>query len=264
MRATIVVVGLGFATVAACATAGDANPPETVPPTTAEGTVPLDASNASDTGAGSDAGADGRSTADSPNEAAPPLPDSGPPVCAPGDTTSFVPAFKPPTPFHQNKCDATQIAAYYTNCLPPNGSASACAPWRSANTQCAQCIATPETAASLGPVILRTNGLVTINIAGCVGNATGDLSNTGCSFKEQRAMQCVNFACDPYCGTSTPAELAAYQQCTVDAENGPGCSTFASETQLCRSQLTGQAAQCVNQTSFQDYYNFIVPLFCGP
>lgn len=257
MRATIIVIGICFSAVAACATAEKAADPEPAPAGTQN---PTDPGNGGTPDAGTTRDSGRTVWPDSGSSTG----DGGQTVCAPGDTTAFLPQWKPPTAFHQNQCDANQISGYLSSCLV-GGSQSACTTWRSANAACATCLATPETASALGPVILRTNGLVTINISGCIANVTGDTSTTGCAYKEQRALQCVSFACDPYCDTRTQAGLAEYQQCTVNAQSSGGCSTFVSEAQDCRTvTLTGQAAQCANQASFTDYYNFIAPLFCGP
>ncbi|MEO6420416.1 MAG: hypothetical protein ABIP39_13450, partial [Polyangiaceae bacterium] len=174
--------------------------------------------------------------------------ETGDTTCKPGDVSTFTPSWKPPTAFHQGKCSTTQIQAF-VDCLSGMPDAATCKTFGAdvANKTCIQCAATPSTAAAYGPLI---EGTVTIqvNVPGCIANATGDVSATGCGAKTLGLSQCEEAACEANCPVSssdTGAEFQALLACQTKSDTS-SCKTFAADA-ACADALTadgGAAAQC--------------------
>ncbi len=189
-------------------------------------------------------------------------------TCAPGDVSTFTPAWKPPTAFNQGKCTDAQIAAF-VDCLSGIPDAATCKTFGAdvANKACIACAATPSTASGYGPLI---EGTVTIqvNIPGCIANTTGDVSTTGCGAKGLALIECKSLACEGNCpvpvgddGTDFNALLAC-QDKSVDTT----CKTYATAAS-CADALTsdgGAASQCnLAGASFRDNAIPMIKLFCG-
>lgn len=181
-------------------------------------------------------------------------------TCAPADVSTFTAAWKGPTALAQHKCTQAQIDAYYTDCLASTATNATCAPHGTGpDLPCSQCILTPDTAATLGPIIEK-EGLVNANIAGCIAAVQSDTAGTGCGGKVQATSQCDDKACGANCPVTDDTSFKAYQQCVSDAEMG-GCASYVTAA-ACTMSLTGAAATCVSGMTFQDTYNAIVPKFC--
>ena len=82
------------------------------------------------------------------------------------------------------------------------------------------------------------------------------------------SFQCENAACETNCPVTDTTSLDNFETCETTAANCDpnGCDVFATES-TCASELTGKthpASVCVTATTFEDYYNAVVPVFCGP
>ncbi len=154
--------------------------------------------------------------------------------------------------------------AFYDACLGPTPpkSTEACAQFKNtpANAACAACVLTPYTADELGP-ILSFGAFVGGNVAGCIEVTTpGDLS---CAKFVQALTDCESAACQANCPVTDVASLTARQDCASQADE-LGCLSFYEMAKLCRgAELdAGLAAPCAN-SGFKDFYDVVVPLFCG-
>lgn len=187
-------------------------------------------------------------------------------VCRPGDVSSFTPNWRRPAPFGQGRCSATQVdallclfdaAADPTSCNDLFDDA--------ANQDCVECIYTDSNASQRGPVVIDGN-FGTLNVAGCIANATGNVTASGCGAKVQASDECTAAACDPTCPLDeyddTSFEL--YSRCREEAES-QGCAAFANAATSCSDATTqpgGVAAVCVNGSDFLDNLSVIAKLFC--
>lgn len=189
--------------------------------------------------------------------------------CAPGNVSSFVPVWKPPTGFNQGKCTDAQTAAY-VDCLRavPVPNLGTCQAFASdpTNKACLACALTLPTAAKYGPLL---NGAVTVevNTAGCIAEVTGDLSDAGCAASVLAAVQCEQLACETNCPVSSRNDsipLAALLACE-GASGGSVCKAFTVAAR-CADALTadgGVAAACAQGASFTENAKAMVKLFCG-
>lgn len=246
-----------------------------------------DASNDASTDAGSDAAnvsdassSDATVTPDSgAHDAATdakvfPPPDASDPdaanVCAPSDMSGFTPVWHPPVA-HSTSCSAAQIAAYH-QCLidgETQANPASCAPFQgttasAADKACMQCILTPDTASSYGAIIVH-KGEIEINVAGCIAIATNDPQGAGCAGKVQASGECLNAACSANCPVVDGTSFQLEQACEAAAASGT-CKPI-SDAAACTDGLVeagGATATCLTGQTFDDLYDSIVPVFCGP
>lgn len=186
--------------------------------------------------------------------------------CKPGDVASFEPTWKAPVP-PSAKCTQAQIDALLDCLLDENADQTACKTITADknNKDCGACLLTPSSAAKYGPVI-SADGLVSVNLAGCIAIKEGDLSANGCGAKFQALNQCGDEACAANCPVTDDASFAAYQKCTQAAEAG-ACSKFAGDA-ACIDDLVkegGAAEDCDLQSagSFIDNAKKYAGIFCG-
>jgi hypothetical protein len=192
-----------------------------------------------------------------------PLPDTGtgelPPGCTPSDVSISDLYWTPPATPNPTACTDTQIADYYTNCLP--GSGTSCSTWESvqANADCATCLITQESASAWGPLIAVPNNVVYANIGGCIALVTGDTSSTGCGALAWEASQCTDMACSDNC---IGAAFTDYQACTQAARTGTCAPEVNAECDLSDAGAVNAACN-LNASTFQDLFLSIGKVFCG-
>ena len=181
--------------------------------------------------------------------------------CNPANVSAFTPAMTPPTGMYQDLCTQSQLTTLYNDCFGTNASASKCTNFQngSSTAACYSCVITNETDPAWGPIVQTPNGIDEVNIGGCI--ALLEPCNVACATAVETAFQCEVDACDNNCAFDS---VNAYDTCSIKAD-GCGCQLYADPAQ-CTANLTAPhpSAECVNQTSFQGYYNVMAPLFCGP
>jgi hypothetical protein len=151
---------------------------------------------------------------------------------------------------------------FYAACLGSEKSPDDCTAFKQipANAACAACILTPYTADQLGP-ILSFGEFVGQNVAGCIEIA--DPSHPSCPKAVQALSDCEIAACQANCPVSDPTSLVARQQCAVQAD-ATGCASFFLMASACQAAEAdaGLASPCLN-SGFLEFYDAVVPLFCG-
>jgi hypothetical protein len=185
--------------------------------------------------------------------------------CQPGTVVNYLPAaYRPATGAWQGVCvDDGQdlIGQYYDACFGDNATPAACAAFKTmsaASAACAACILTPVTAEKLGPII-DYGGFVGKNTAGCI-----QLVDTGgmpCATAVQVLTGCELQACQANCPVSSSASLDDYYECAQDAD-GNGCASYYAMA-ACGQALDGGPASICAAAAFKDFYDAVVPLFCG-
>lgn len=189
-------------------------------------------------------------------------------VCEPGSISGFTPTWKVPAPFHASSCTTTQVdtlMCLFDSAADPTACDTAVK--AAANQTCFNCIFTQSTATAPGPVII-TGSLGSINLAGCIARASGNVTSTGCGAKVQAADQCGDAACEANCpidDTDNGESLDARNQCTTDAASTV-CATYDADS-LCAEDLLlpdGGAAACAQGTDFLSRATAIAKLFCVP
>jgi hypothetical protein len=200
----------------------------------------------------------------------PPPSDSGPDsgtgtACVALDSVgTFTPTYKPPSGAHQGKCTQQQIDDFRRFCLG-TGDQQACQTFlaKAEGKACAQCIVSPPSGPTLGPLIDHAaQGFVSVNTTGCV--ALLEPCNEQCAKDITALSQCDDAACVS-CKVTDPASLQALNACTQAADNC-ACRDYALKG-ACGELLVGPdhpAAKCFSGATFDDGYNVLVPLFCGP
>lgn len=190
-------------------------------------------------------------------------------ACQPGNVETFVPAaYVPALPAGQGACvtaadNVDPIQVYYDDCFPPNGSRAACDAFGQispAYAACEACIVTAATAPAYGPLILA-DGFVQENVAGCL-----ELKNPSdllCAQAQQALSDCELYACSVNCPVSDQPSLDAYHRCAVQAD-ATGCQAYYAAAQCLGAEaVDGSAESACLASSFEAYYQAIVPLFCG-
>jgi hypothetical protein len=186
-------------------------------------------------------------------------------ACRPGDVETYRPApYRPATAAHKGVCTPKDIRDFYDFCLGPQKTSASCNTFMSDKTTgtgaCAACIITLEAADHYGPVIDH-GGFVTPNVAGCI--ELTDYSNAyACAKSVQALSGCELAACEANCPVHDTASRAAYDACAAQAAQG-GCQNYAMAANCAELlQDAGEVALCLLPI-FQDFYNAVVPLFCG-
>jgi hypothetical protein len=210
-----------------------------------------------------------------------PTPDAD--TCSPGmdETYTVGPTWHPPTGFNQGKCTNAQADAVVDCDLGQLTSSPACATFdpNPANDDCRQCAVSRWTATAYGPIVegalysiardhQQPTESVQVNIAGCIAQATGDFSITGCASKVLGATECESVACRNYCPVAVDDHgpgLAKLLACEA-LSRSTVCKNFVADA-MCADALTadGGAASVCAQTgaSFADNAKRMVKLFCG-
>lgn len=186
-------------------------------------------------------------------------------ACQPGVVSTYVPGtYQPATGAWQGVCvDDGQdlVGQYYDACFGDAATPAACSAFKTMSTAsaaCAACILTPAGAPRLGPII-DYGGFVGKNTAGCI-----ELVNPGglpCATAVQALTGCELQACQANCPVTSTASADAYYQC-AQAADGAGCASYAAMAS-CGQGFDGSAASVCDSASFKDFYDAVVPLFCG-
>ncbi len=189
-------------------------------------------------------------------------------VCDPGSTASFSPSWQPPEAWKQSVCTTTQISGFYAACLTPPISAQTCQGFVQQNANCASCLQSQETDATAAAVVWHEQMKYwTVNVAGCIAQAMGDPSASGCGATYAAAISCRQASCNA-CWEAAQGSTVTFQQFS-DCESQAGvttCQTYASAVPTkCGNLESGPAAVCMPKSSAtaQDAYMQIAPLFCG-
>jgi hypothetical protein len=185
--------------------------------------------------------------------------------CQPGAVDTYVPgAYQPASGAWQGTCvvdGEDLISEYYDACFGDGATTAACDAFKAmsaASAACAACIVTPIGASRLGPII-DYGGFVGKNTAGCV-----ELVEPGgmpCATEVQALTGCELLACQANCPVSNAATLDDYYDCAETADDA-GCARYAAAA-ACDQQFDGGAASFCTSPAFKDFYDAVVPLFCG-
>jgi hypothetical protein len=182
-------------------------------------------------------------------------------ACRPGDVETFQPlSYHPAAAAWQGVCSPDAIAGFYAACIGPERTSTACDAFMSDKTTgpCAACILTPDTASHDGPLISHQT-FITANVAGCI--ELTDRGSLYCAKVVQALGGCELAACQANCPVNDSASLAAYDACAGQADIA-GCQSYAMLAACVDAGDAGQSAKCLT-ASFPDFYNQVVPLFCG-
>jgi hypothetical protein len=153
------------------------------------------------------------------------------------------------------------IGQYYDACFGDSATSAACGAFKTmsaASAACSACILTPVTAARLGPII-DYGGFVGKNTAGCIELA--DPGGLPCATAVQALTGCELQACQANCPVTSSASLDAYYDCARYAD-GTGCASYSAMA-ACGQMLDGGPASICASAAFKDFYDAVVPLFCG-
>jgi hypothetical protein len=186
--------------------------------------------------------------------------------CRGSDVSTYLPAMYQPAAEPSTAClgadGGTIWDAYFDACLAPGTTKEACASFTAtpANAACAACVLTSYTSDPLGPII-DYGEFVGGNVAGCIElEAPRDLA---CAKAVQALTGCEIAACQANCPVSDQTSLDAREMCAKDADDA-GCRSFSQAASACSASEAdaGLADPCM-LTTFKDFYDNVVPLFCG-
>lgn len=192
---------------------------------------------------------------------------AAPAECNPGSTSSFAPAWQTPEPWKQGVCTATQIGDFYTACLTPPISATACQAFVQANGTCAPCLQSQETDPTSSAIVWHEKmAYWTVNVAGCIAQAMGDPSGAGCGAAYGDAIACRQASCNAcWQAQGTSASFQDFSDCETLA-GSTTCQTYAEAVPTkCGNLAKSAASVCMPSSSAtaQDAYMQVAPLFCG-
>jgi hypothetical protein len=186
--------------------------------------------------------------------------------CRGSDVSTYLPARYQPAAEPSAAClgadGGTIWDAYFDACLAPGTTKEACASFTAtpANAACAACVLTSYTSDPLGPII-DYGDFVGPNVAGCIElEAPRELA---CAKAVQALTGCEIAACQANCPVVNEPSLMAREACAMDADDA-GCLSFSQAASACRASEAdaGLADPCMI-TAFKDFYDSVVPLFCG-
>jgi hypothetical protein len=183
-------------------------------------------------------------------------------ACRPGDVETYQPkAYRPATAAWQGVCSAAQIGSYYDDCLGAQATTTTCTAFQSDKTSspCAACISTLDDASHYGPLISHGT-FITTNVAGCI--ELTDPAGLSCAKALQALSGCELYACQANCPVNDSASRMAFDSCADQASHA-GCTSYDMATGCVSAERdAGRAADCL-LPAFFDFYNAVVPLFCG-
>ena len=185
----------------------------------------------------------------------PPLPDSGPPGCAPS-LGPWSPEVDPPFFTHANVCTFQEINDVYAYCFSSNVNATQCQATLTQDASCAACLITPDTASKWGAVLGLANGIFDVDLPGCIAIETGDLA---CAQHASDLRQCEIASCASCPAPTDQQSFTDWQTCMNIADQTT-CAQFAATN--CTDADAGAAA-CL-APDFKDAYFTFANLFCGP
>lgn len=192
-------------------------------------------------------------------------------ACQPADVETFVPtAYRAASGLYQNVCSTYTIGVFYDHCFggPPD---AFCDSYKAAFTACYACILTSDDALHYGPLVTDNTGWVRPNVAGCIELSDQSSQGLACAKGVQVLASCNLEACEANCPVSgyDPSSLDPYLDCAQQADS-TGCAPFVgaaacAQTDAGAGPVDGGASldSCL-QTSFESFYRYAVPLFCGP
>lgn len=170
--------------------------------------------------------------------------------CAPQPVTAPAVAWIPPHALHGNVC-TPQDAAAIVSCLVQHQSCDA-----PVSAACHACAVSGDTTPYSSALIVHDQSsgkALELNIAGCVGAASGDPSLAGCGPKLAAMEACTASAC---AGCTDPT---GSQHCTTLAATSV-CATANAGAQCAAPYM----AQCVQGTTELEVAFNLVKVFCGP
>jgi hypothetical protein len=187
--------------------------------------------------------------------------------CVPSDVLTFVQgpyrSAAPPSGACLDADGGQLWDAFYDACLfGPSKNNDQCTAFKQTpeNAACAACILTPATANQLGP-ILSFGEFVGGNVAGCIEITTP--SDPICAKAVQALSDCETAACQANCPVTDEQSLMARVQCVKVADQ-LGCQSFFNMASNCRAdEADAGFADLCNDSTFKDFYDDVVPLFCG-
>jgi hypothetical protein len=188
-------------------------------------------------------------------------------ACRPGDVQTYQPmTYHPATAAGQGLCRADSSAAdpirlFYDACLGAQATAAACIAFQTdkATKACAECILTSDSKSYYGPLIDH-GGFITTNVAGCI--ELTDRSGLSCAKALQALQGCELAACEANCPVHDAPSRTAYDACAVSADH-MGCQSYGTAARCTATENDASLAASCLFPDFQDFYNAVVPLFCG-
>jgi hypothetical protein len=181
-------------------------------------------------------------------------------TCSPVSLPSFQEHFVPPNP-PSSVCTTAQIAMVVT-CLTSNSpDCTAFVSPDAGNKTCIECMVSPPSAASYGPIIIdSTDNVDTLNVGGCI--ALVDPCQMPCAYAATAVQQC-HFAACASCPLSTAAGLQAFNACS-DVADTCSCLPESTANQACVSRMkTSETANCYPAQGFATAAAFYGKVFCG-
>ncbi len=249
---TLTSVGVGFAGTIAVAACSGANPNVFPTPDVVEAAPPPSEING-DSGTFDFDGAL--------------ITEAAPAICDPQSVAGFKPTWTPPEAWKQNVCTPSQISAFYAACLTPPISETTCKAWVGQYATCSACLQTEDTAPTAGAIVWHEHDAYwTVNVAGCIAQATGDTSGTGCGGSYAAAIACRQASCNAcWQGQGQTTTFQEFATCEEQA-GGTTCSSFAQAVPAtCGDLTTSPASVCMPSSgaTAQDAFMQVAPLFCG-
>jgi hypothetical protein len=167
----------------------------------------------------------------------------------------------PPAP-RQGACSGSQIDAFLQACSTADGGQrDACAAFQAAHADepCLACLVTPDSAASFGPLVSRSDGSgLELNAGGCIALARGLGNADDCGARYQALTECTATACAACPGTTTDGQSRGCL-CTTAAQGG-ACARYVTAAQCVKPLLDEGNADVAGCASGDDYV--IARYFC--
>lgn len=167
---------------------------------------------------------------------------------------------------NQNKCNATQIAGYYTACLDTGATSTTCDAFVAANGACATCIQGPTSgSAPFAFPVLVPLGTDSVEVSYEACYAALSTGNAACKANVPNEAMCVDNACN----TCTGGDVTTCGD--YGYADSAGCSTVAPVDTTCLDAVNTAAGDATNQTKcgadaadFQGFYTAVATTMCGP
>ena len=159
---------------------------------------------------------------------------------------------------HKERARKQHWTGSSTAAFEPSGN---CTAWKTANSACAQCVFTPDSATVLGPFITRKNAIPKANQRGCL-----DSLAPGCGTAYESVAACTHAACDSNaeCKSATSAQRATCRQAAMQSSCKPLMLQFAEkcgEGGLANKRCVFSTSS--DESAMRDYITGLARRACG-
>lgn len=171
----------------------------------------------------------------------------------------------PPRPWHQGLCTPAEVSELAAACFESEPNAPACTTFIKEHPACLACAMSQDTDPTRGPIIsFANNNYWELNFVGCIANALGDTSVSGCGAAYGQGDDCARVSCSGCLPIESQAGVYELRACMDAKEISKFCALEFNLFGVRCGALSDTSPDnpintCKNDYSVRDY----VTMWCG-